>query len=142
MTMNNTKRAEAVATSTALIAWMRANVPDELLWKFPKNFSLSVTEYTYDDETNTSAVDVEATQRNLATWLMILGPGTVKDYSDDYFSLEKKFDDGFTVRITADRKSVCKAKVVGQKWQPGYEGRMVDVVEYECEPIALSKIEV
>lgn len=104
--------------------------------------SINVTVSNYDSTSNTMKIDTEATKKVLARIVQKarqLGYGIEKSYSDDYFHVKVIITEKLEVTYSANRQTVCKRIVVGKKLVPE---RYEDVVEYDCERIALSAIEV
>lgn len=94
-------------------------------------------------------IDTEATRIALAKHVQVarkLGYKVEKEYTDDHFTIIIKTPHSATIRIVADRKSMCEKKVVGQEWVPPStvttDGHYKDITEWDCEPVALTKIEV
>jgi hypothetical protein len=63
--------------------------------------------------------------------------GCEKKYESSYFSLTKKIGAGVLVRALTNRDSVCEARVVGTRVEPGriIPARTVPVVEWDCSPL-------
>ena len=70
------------------------------------------------------------------------GPFT-KSFDDDDFEITRWFG-SIELTFFTSRENVCTRRVVGQEWEdgspakPATEGRMVDVVEWDCPDHLLS----
>lgn len=89
--------------------------------------------FSYDDETHGEVKNTLATlARNIKKHAKV-----EKKFSDFDFELviKPREDSRVTLKLTAHRDAVCTKKVVGTKVIPALPSRVVDVVEWECEPL-------
>ena len=72
------------------------------------------------------------------TQIMKLFPSTQKEYSSNDLCI-KAITEGVTFNFFLDRSVVCKKKVIGKHWEPGFMmgGKMVEDIEWECNPSIL-----
>lgn len=102
--------------------------------------SITVHDYTSERYKDTGYVDEKATLeelRKITQLMKKMGAKIEKKYQDSNFVLHAELPSGLKLRFIADRGAVCEKKVVGQKWVEPTQGRFVDVVEYDCNPVSL-----
>ena len=59
-----------------------------------------------------------------------------KDASSSYFALQRDLGGGVILRLTGvNREDVCTPRVVGTRTYPATPERVVDVVEWDCNPL-------
>jgi len=111
------------------------------------NRSVSATEHDYLQRNGgceaNGYVDEEATKKNLARMLRALkslGAKIEKEYSDSTFSIKATFGSGLEFNVTTSRSAICEKKVVDRVWVEPSKGHFREVVEWECEPVALMDI--
>jgi hypothetical protein len=95
------------------------------------HISTSVTEW------NGENIDVEATQRKLATatrWLR----NVTKNYDEHYFMLRRDFGSRVRIEVCASRSSVCEKVKTGVRFVPA---KMVDEFEYQCDKVSFLGME-
>jgi hypothetical protein len=64
-----------------------------------------------------------------------------KDFSENWFSLEKSFGGGVQLDVYTDRAKVCRAVVVGKEMLPAVAAlpeREVDKIEWVCDDAVLA----
>lgn len=90
-------------------------------------------------------IDIESTQKKLARGMKALqsyGATIEKGYSDDYFKITGTFDCGLTFTLMANREVACTKRVVGSTYVPPSGGYYREQVEWDCERIAFSALDV
>lgn len=107
----------------------------------------TVSEYKEKpDGTWGTVIDAEATRKKLAKGmkaLQSLGCTIEKEYSDNYFKIVGTFPaSGLTITLSADREVACVKRIVGKEYVAPSGGFMRDVVEWDCERIAFSALDV
>lgn len=63
-----------------------------------------------------------------------------KVHEGEFFKLTRDFD-GLTLKFVFMREAVCRRRVVGHRIIPAQEERVVEMVEWECEPSILGAVE-
>ena len=63
-----------------------------------------------------------------------------KEWDSDFFRLTRDFD-GLRFEVIFMRSAVCTRRVIGHRVVPAQEERIVEVVEWDCEPALLAKPE-
>lgn len=104
---------------------------------------INVTVSHYNTTTYKSEIDAQETRKVLARIVQTarkLGHDVTKEYADDYFKVIVTLNPvGCKVTYVANRESMCERKVVGKKYVPA---TYVDEVEYNCERVALTALDV
>lgn len=121
----NKRRANQIAGIRQFIDIMEANPSLTLPYHLT-----SVTEYVYSKE-------------ELAQWTKALPGKKDKSQTDDYFIVETRLNEHFTVKVQTSRKNVCERVVTGTELkevdvypEPVKALKEVDIVEWVCtEPL-------
>jgi len=82
---------------------------------------------------------VEETREEAARIALALAPCR-KEHDEGAFRLARDFD-GLTLKFVFARSAVCARRVVGYRVIPAWPERVVEVVEWDCEPSVLAEVE-
>ena len=100
----------------------------------PEGFRIynSVNFYEWDDDAGQYKQNAAKCKDQLRHRVLAIKP-VKKDYSGDYFAIEKEIGP-ITLRYSTAREVVCEAKVVGKRVIPAYSSpeREVDEIEWVC----------
>lgn len=111
----------------------------------PHFITCTVSEWKEVDGKYGTVIDTEATRRKLAKGmkaLQSLGCTIEKEYSNNYFKIIGTFASDLKITLSADREVACTKRVVGKKYVPPSGGHYQEVVEWDCERIAFSALDV